>query len=1262
MKIAGEFEIIKREAHWDEDTQEWIAGDIIETIIQPNQVRSWYSYMLQRNDTTLDPAAYNVAISSARVKTFGDYVYWLAQGTVINNGAYTARNPVDPREPAITLGYWTWRARFDPPGSGQRDIATIQLRYTGTSTNNIFQQIASAGLSEICVQTDSQIIDIFYRMYVDDEAVTSAVTTDVTDTARYEQARNIMWGAATPGSKTNYFPTHVGFDWWPANRNIDSTGSIMIQNSALWVLTNPDSVSEMQDGMRDDTIAMVTTDYIGYLFGSGTTNNQLCNVEGSSTFSQNRLTNNTLLPTGTSRMQSTFGKLKTSTVAWLDIDNQAAGTGSISVTESVPGSSWVKQTDTDFAQLYRLLITTSGDVGTSEYKLLVATVPPLGGTPWTCNALIGVPNLFGNRDTNYWARETITKADGRGEMIRHGLCDTFVATQLNPANGDMMDENAPFIREYVYPEFMSVGNSFGDRYDAAQYDDVMGLTLYDMKSRFLNVNKFNFPAFVPTNIRQVAHEDDSTIWVACSDTGLWKIVRATSGSPATVDDLSNGTAAISSITRITTTTGVADNTICRGVVAEKTDGVAQAGAIVWAIFDKEMCWTNDGGATWTTYNALSTPAFIITGVTGGGDDASGIMHFEKDHHHATKDRFFLAVRAVTATTDGQGYWWSTDGTDTPGGTAIFVDVDATAPSPATFVTHERIGTKCVYAGSDGNWYFASNTSITGITKYAFNATNDSGEQESTSISNRVGVGINVYFDENGDDWIVGFDQSGNNDTNVRGKRPANVLSTSITGSKVLCWRIANQSGTIYDNFLLGLTAYVGKGFWISLQDGINWTQQSAASTMNWCYFRFYENRDGGMASDGSITDDRIWTEYGWNGSAWIEGNANSRVTHSTTEDLYDGLEVSFTTDSNLATSFLDTDMYDAYAFDGIIKDNATTLSYNYHVSTFPTVTGTDFVTTTVPAAPVGLVTNELLTNGYADTGDLEYEPGIMCYRDWNTGNTADYAQCEQRFVGDFSIEFCINQPYTDATTLPKYGLLDISLANTETQNFVGGWILIDNAFSSPAGTTNRYRIGDGSNTTEDASVDIVTQKTNSALDDYFLKDVTFKVERVGTTISWYWRRPNGSYTLIHSKAGVSNELVWGTYQSAGYMISLFNGRCTYTPNTYHTYIGNDTTTGPGDHTGTLSGADDTTVDTSDFPDPNFKGVTKSIGGSYNFMIEVDTTGAGNWVERDITTYPYDTLANTEVRILRSGKVEFHADDAGRTFRGNWIYTQRQNLT
>lgn len=74
-----------------------------------------------------------------------------------------------------------------------------------------------------------------------------------------------------------------------------------------------------------------------------------------------------------------------------------------------------------------------------------------------------------------------------------------------------------------------------------------------------------------------------------------------------------------------------------------------------------------------------------------------------------------------------------------------------------------------------------------------------------------------------------------------------------------------------------------------------------------------------------LNNDFAQIEYGWDGSNWIEGNANSRVTHAAAENLIQGITVKFSDNQN--PNFVADDWYTQSINYGYLKDNATELYY-----------------------------------------------------------------------------------------------------------------------------------------------------------------------------------------------------------------------------------------------------------------------------------------------------------------------------------------------
>lgn len=69
-----------------------------------------------------------------------------------------------------------------------------------------------------------------------------------------------------------------------------------------------------------------------------------------------------------------------------------------------------------------------------------------------------------------------------------------------------------------------------------------------------------------------------------------------------------------------------------------------------------------------------------------------------------------------------------------------------------------------------------------------------------------------------------------------------------------------------------------------------------------------------------------WTNYGWNGSAWVKDNASSKLTHASDAALINGLQVKF--ENGLTTPhFTSTDYFTQSVNKGLLKDNATDLYF-----------------------------------------------------------------------------------------------------------------------------------------------------------------------------------------------------------------------------------------------------------------------------------------------------------------------------------------------
>lgn len=70
----------------------------------------------------------------------------------------------------------------------------------------------------------------------------------------------------------------------------------------------------------------------------------------------------------------------------------------------------------------------------------------------------------------------------------------------------------------------------------------------------------------------------------------------------------------------------------------------------------------------------------------------------------------------------------------------------------------------------------------------------------------------------------------------------------------------------------------------------------------------------------------FWTDYGWDGAAWIAGNVNSKTTHLSADVLINGLTIAFVNGAS-PPQFVATEKQVQSVCAGILKDSATTLEF-----------------------------------------------------------------------------------------------------------------------------------------------------------------------------------------------------------------------------------------------------------------------------------------------------------------------------------------------
>ena len=73
-------------------------------------------------------------------------------------------SPIFVEETQSDPMYGEWQQRFNPPGSGTRNINTIALSDSNSISSGNLTVTCYVKLDDTCVQDSNEIIDIFYRV------------------------------------------------------------------------------------------------------------------------------------------------------------------------------------------------------------------------------------------------------------------------------------------------------------------------------------------------------------------------------------------------------------------------------------------------------------------------------------------------------------------------------------------------------------------------------------------------------------------------------------------------------------------------------------------------------------------------------------------------------------------------------------------------------------------------------------------------------------------------------------------------------------------------------------------------------------------------------------------------------------------------------------------------------------------------------------------------------------------------------------------
>lgn len=494
------------------------------------------------------------------------------------------------------------KCRFNPPAQNREiwSIALQRSRAVDGSSGTAGDLITVCALNSACTQSTNEILDVTYKVvftYAIDSNLTYDGSMPVSDLYSMSRSLQAAWfDVRRVPNSLQFMPNLVH----KTKHQYRSWGvPYATTGTSAYNVTFPHvGGKSMYDGTlmkAYSTKSWDITEGVGHLIRSVCSMNYGdANFPASNTYSRNfgffgKLANPGFL---NAPIQPIHSHNSVSTVPFMDATNPGSSAGSISIV----GQNWTKKEA--IPEYYRINCTKTGAVGTSNYYFSNRLLTGFDGNTYNSASY---DLAFTERNTTLWyGKEQTTLVGMHGSSLE------------DPCDWEEYSDTKFVLFDDTGISIIDISNG-----DAATFD--VGTT----------------PALPVTKVAQVAVKfSNKDVWVACSNTGLYKIQNAFT-TPT--------------VTKITSINGTAVNA-CYAV------SLGNNGSIVCA-YANGLAITSDDGSSWTTYNDTTPQKFeynapSTTAFSTEFNGTSSVIQLPVTQNHALSTGDFTI----------EGWFWFDDAT------------------------------------------------------------------------------------------------------------------------------------------------------------------------------------------------------------------------------------------------------------------------------------------------------------------------------------------------------------------------------------------------------------------------------------------------------------------------------------------------------------------------------------------------------------------------------------------------------------------------